>query len=147
MKPFLSDVHWERKLVWAMGCRDWGVETWRDHIFTDKSTFETSKPNGSILAQRHSGEAYNEDCIHPTFKSGRHTSNHWGGIQYSGRSELICLCGEGRMTGAKYVEKFLQEELAFFHAHIEAHNVNPTVIVKDNSPCHGANVVMEYCEK
>ena len=51
------------------------------------------------------------------------------------------------MTGAKYVEKILQEELAFFYAHIEAHSINPPVIVEDNAPCHRANVVMEYCEK
>ena len=148
MKPFLSDVHRERRLAWAMGSKDWGLETWRDHIFTNKSTFETSKPDGSILVRRSSGEAYNEDCIRPTFKSGRSTSNHWGGIHYSGRSELICLCGEGiGMTGAKYVEKILQEELAFFYAHIKAHSINPLVIVEDNTPCHRANVVMEYCEK
>ena len=147
MKPFLSDVHRERRLAWAMGRKDWGVETWRDHIFTDESTFETGKPDGSILVRRRPGEAYNENCIRPTFKSGCSTSNHWGGIHYSGRSELICLRGEGRMTGAKYVEKILQEELAFFYAHIEAHSINPPVIVEDNAPCHQANVVMEYHEK
>ena len=59
-----------------------------------------------------------------------------GGIHYSGRSELICLRSEGRITGAKYVEKILREELAFFDAHIEAHSINPPVIVKDNDPCH-----------
>ena len=59
MKPCLSDVHRKRRLAWAMGCKEWGVETWRDdiftdestletwrdHIFTDESTFETGKPN------------------------------------------------------------------------------------------------------
>ena len=79
MKPFLSYVYRERRLAQAMGHKDQGLETWRDHIFTDESTFETGKPDGSILVWHHSGEVYNEDCICPTFKSGHSTSSHWGG--------------------------------------------------------------------
>ena len=93
--------------MWAMGSKDWGVETWHNHIFTDESKFEIGKPHRSVLVWRHPGEAYNEDCIRPTCKSGRSTSNHSGEIHYFERSELICLCGEGRMTDTKYVEKIL----------------------------------------
>ena len=146
MKPFLSDAHRERRLAWAMGRKDWGMDTWRSHIFTDESTFETGKPDSSILVRRRPGEEFNDNCIRPTFKSGRSTSNHWGGIHYSGRSELICLRGEGRMTATKYVEKILKEELAFFYAHVEAHSTTPPIVVEDNAPCHWAKIVTEHRE-
>jgi transposase len=92
-KPFLSQIHRKRRLAWALLLRDWDVEQWRQHIFTDELTIETGKPDGSILVRRRPGEAYNEDCLRSTFKSGRSTStsNHWGAIHHTSQSELVCL--------------------------------------------------------
>ena len=140
MKPFLSKKHKQRRLAWAQERKDWAVEKWREFIFTDESTFETGKPDGSLLVRRRIGEAYHPDCIRPTFKSGRSTSNHWGGIHYTGQSALHCLRGEGRMTAAKYVEEILRGQLKGFYLDVKAETgQNPTVI-EDNASCHTAKV-------
>ena len=93
MKPSLSKKHKQRRLAWAQKREDWAVEKWCEFIFTDESTFETGKPDGSLLVRCCIGEAYHwhSDCIRPTFKSGRSTSNHWGGIHYTRQSALHCL--------------------------------------------------------
>ena len=50
------------------------------------------------------------------------------------------------MTGVKYVEKILKEELAFFYGHVQAHSIDQPIVVEDNAPCHKANIVKEHCE-
>ena len=142
MKPFLSKKHTgkQRRLAWAQERKDWAVEKWCQFIFTDESTFETGKPDGSLLVWRRIGKAYHPDCIRPTFISGRSTSNHWGGIHYTGQSALHCLQGEGQMTAAKYVEEILRGQLKEFYLDVKAETgQNPTVI-KDNASCHTSKV-------
>jgi hypothetical protein len=139
-KPFLSQIHWQRRLAWAVVRKDWDVETWRKYIFTDESTFETGKPDGSILVRCRIGKAYHNDCLLLTFKSGRSTSNHWGGIHYSGRSELVCLRGEGRMNSQKYVELILQDKLLTFYNLVQNGTGQIPVVIEDNATCHTAKV-------
>ena len=85
-KPYLCLRHRRARLAWAQAHKDWDLEQWRNCIFDVESTFETGRPDGAILVRRRPGEAFNPDCIRPTLKSGRSTSNHWGGIHYTGRS-------------------------------------------------------------
>ena len=54
-KPYLSLRHRRGRLAWAMQHKDWDLEKWRQCIFGDESTFETGKPDGSILVRRRPG--------------------------------------------------------------------------------------------
>ena len=139
-KPYLSPRHRRGRLAWVMNHKDWDTEKWRQCIFADESTFETGKPDGSILVRRHPGEAYNADCIRPTFKSGRTTSNHWGGIHFTGRSELQCLRGEGCLTAAKYVEHILHGGLERFYKDIKSRTGESPIIMEDNATCHTGGI-------
>ena len=147
MKPFLSKKHKQRRLEWAKERKDWAVEKWREFIFTDESTFETGKPDGSLLVRRRPGEAYNPDCIRPTFKSGRSTSNHWGGIHFTGQSALHCLRGGGRMTAAKYVAEILCGQLNGFYLDVKAETGQVPIVIEDNAPCHTAKVAQAAREQ
>ena len=141
-KPFLSRVHRKRRLEWALHRRDWDLDMWKRHIFVDESTFQTGKPDGSILVRRRLGEAYNEDYLIPTFKSGRSTSNHWGAIEYTARSKLVCLRGEGRMTARKYIDNILTGELKDFYHYVynPLRPEEPPIVVEDNITCHTAGI-------
>ena len=147
MKPYLSAKHRARRMEWALERKDWGMEEWREFIFTDESTFETGKPDGAILVRRREGEAYNDNCIRPTFKSGRSTTNHWGAIHFTGQSPLHCLRGEGRMTAAKYVELILRGELQKFYNKVQADSEMAPVVIEDNAPCHTARIAQEERER
>ena len=147
MKPFLSTKHRERRLEWALERKDWGTEEWCEFIFTDESSFETGKPDGAILVRRREGEAYNENCIRPTFKSGRSTTNHWGAMHFTGQSPLHCLRGEGRMNGEKYVHQILRGELQKFYDDIKKRTGTMPTIIEDNAPCHRAKIAMEERER
>jgi hypothetical protein len=98
--------------------------------------------------RRKPGEEFKEDCIRPTFKSGRTSSNHWGGIHYYGRSELVCLRGQGRMTMVKYSDIILRGTLPnTIQEAQECHNIarknlpqENMQVAEDNAPCHTGGV-------
>ena len=146
-KPYLSPKHRRGRLTWAMQHKDWDLEKWQTCIFGDESTFETGKPDGSILVRRRPGEAHNPECLRPTFKSGRTTSNHWGGIHFAGRSELQCLRGEGRLTAAKYVEHILHGGLQRFYQDIKDRTGEAPIIMEDNATCHTKGVAGKASER
>jgi len=101
-------------------------EDWRRIIFTDESSFETGN-NTRALVCRKPGEEFKKECIRPTFKSGRAPSNHQGGIHYYGRSELVCLRGQGRMTMHKYSDLILRGTLPnTIREAQECHNITRT---------------------
>jgi hypothetical protein len=134
-------------LAWATAQKDWDLEKWQHHIFTDESTFKTGKLDSSILVHCCPGEAYNDECICPTFKSSHRTSNHWGAIHYTGCSELVCLHGEGRMTAYKYVEIILQGKLKDYYHHIKELSGQPLIVIEDNVSCHTVKVIKKEHER
>jgi len=94
--------------------------------------------------RRKPGEEFNKECIRPTFKSGRTSSNNWGGIHYYGRLELVCLRGQGCMTMHKYSDSILRGTLPnTIREAQECHNTacknlpqQNTQVAEDNAPCH-----------
>jgi len=148
-KPYLKPEHRKKRLAWAEQFRHLTKEDWRRMIFTDESSFETGS-GARVLVRRKPGEEFNEDCIRPTFKSGRTSSNHWGGIHYYGRSELVCLRGQGRMTMHKYSDLILRKALPnTIQEAQECHNTARTCknlpqenmqVAEDNAPCYTGGV-------
>jgi transposase len=146
-KPYLNSKHRKKRLVWAKQFQHLTKEDWRRIIFTDESSFETGS-SARALVRRKPGEEFKEDCIRPTFKSGRTSSNHWGGIHYYGRSELVCLRGQGRMTMVKYSDIILRGTLPnTIQEAQECHNIarknlpqENMQVAEDNAPCHTGGV-------
>lgn len=127
--------------------KDCTLEVWKKYIFIDKSTFEMGKFDGSIMVHCRPREAYKEDCLLPTFKSGLSTSNHWGAIEYNAHSELVCLHGKGCMNGSKYVELILKGQLKDFYKHVTNPLEKPPIVIEDNAPCHTAKVAKAEHER
>jgi len=98
LKPFLKPGHRTARLQWAQERKDWATDEWKRFCFTDESTFEVGKPNRSQRVHRYPGEQYNDNCLVPSFKSGRTSTSFWGAIDWYGTGQLICIRGEGRMT-------------------------------------------------
>ena len=133
--------------MWAVIHKDWEKEKWQQCIFGNEFTFEMGKSDGSLLVCHQLGEAYNPDCIRPTFKSGHTTSNHWGGIHFSGQSELQCLQEEGCLTTAKYVEHILHGGLQRFYQDVKSHTGAVPIIMEDNATCHVKGVAGKAHER
>lgn len=55
----------------------------------DETTFKYD-PNPPQQKVRYKGDnTLRPECLKPSFKSQRTTVNYWGGIQVSGRTELV----------------------------------------------------------
>jgi len=141
-KPYLKAKHRLKRLIWAKQHRHWTKEDWRRVIFTDESSFEVGKPSGRILVRRRVGEEFKEECVMPTFKSGRSSSNNWGGIYFNRRSELVCLRGQGRMTAVKYSDLILHKALktTYIEAQDAREDSKTMLVAEDNAPCHTAKL-------
>lgn len=140
-KPFLKPMHRRRRNTWATKYRHWTVSRWRKGSYTDETTFELGKPDGSKTVRRAAGEELNDDCITPSFKSGRTSVSFWGAVSATGKSKLIII--EGRLNATQYCESILKGELAEFYALQKAVHGPTAFIVEDNCPAHRAKV----CEK
>ena len=92
------------------------METWYNHIFINKSAFETGKLNRSILVWYFLDEAYNETAFNSPLKVATPHQTTGRKIYYFGRLKLFGLqvCDESRIIDAKYVEKILKG-LTFFY--------------------------------
>jgi len=76
-KPFLTKERKVKRLMFAKDHKDWTVDQWRKVIWTDESTFEVGKNVRRRRVWREPSEKYNEDCLEPTFKSGRTSIMVW----------------------------------------------------------------------
>jgi hypothetical protein len=70
-KPFLSQVHKEKRLAFAKSHVNWTVEQWKNVIWTDEATFEIGKKFRQIWVWRSTQETYEPDYLVPSFKSCR----------------------------------------------------------------------------
>ena len=55
---------------------------WERIIWTDEASVEVGKDSRECLVWRRPGERYEQDCLAPTFKSGRKSIMVWGCISY-----------------------------------------------------------------
>ena len=62
-------------------------------MFTDEATFTVRPSKHYVRVWRKVGQRYIQQCLIPTFKSGRKTVSVWGGFSVRGRTPLIRIHG------------------------------------------------------
>jgi len=70
-KPFLSAKHRNQRFTFARKYKHWTAEEWKNVIWTDGSSFKHGKESRCIRVWRKVHEKYDDQCLAPTFKSGR----------------------------------------------------------------------------
>ena len=114
-KPSITAAQNEKRLEWARDHVNWTMENWKMVIWMDESSVEIVKESRTCTVWRREGERYREECLVPTFKSGRKSIMVWGCISYGKwgplvRMQRLCrfnpcwtlvglLCGEIRCSG------------------------------------------------
>ncbi|KAH9083242.1 hypothetical protein LEN26_021043 [Aphanomyces euteiches] len=70
-KPYLSKANKKRRLDFAREYHLLPASYWEKVVFTDESPFNLHGSSGRIYVWRKPGEKYLDQCLAPTFKSGR----------------------------------------------------------------------------
>jgi DDE superfamily endonuclease len=123
------------------------VHDWANIIFSDESSVEIGKQFRQIRVWRYTGEKFEEDCLTPTFKSGRRSVMVWGCFAKGLKGPLI-FCDENKEKGRKinsdvYVSILDKNLLSFISCVKEIMGKKP-IFQQDNAPIHMAKITKEW---
>lgn len=136
-KPFLSFMHRKKRLAFARRYRHWTAEDWSKIIWTDECSFELGKDSRRIRVWRKGHEKYADQCLAPTFKSGRTSVMVWGAFTGFDKSPLVFL-PEGERTAIPFVEHVYDSVLCgFYFMHDASHEL---LLMEDGAPVHRAKL-------
>jgi hypothetical protein len=140
-KPFISPKHAADRLKFARTYAHWSADDWEKVIWTDESSFELGKNSRTIRVWRTADEKYHQDCLAPTFKSGRTSVMVWGGVTGTTKSPLVMI-PSGERTAADYVRIVYEGVLGNYWQHHQ--NPDEMILMEDGAPIHRANVSAEW---
>jgi transposase len=141
-KPFINAAQHKKRLDWAKEhCRLTMVD-WERVIWTDESSVEIGKESRQCLVWRRPGERYREECLVPTFKSGRQSLMVWGCISYGRRGPLVRIPSD-RRKGIDYVQLVLSGPLWEFYVE-RTDEMGAAVVMEDGAPIHRSKVAQDF---
>jgi hypothetical protein len=88
-KPYINAMQCRKRLLWAKDHHGLKMVDWERVIWTDEASVEIGKESQQCLIWHRPGERYQEECLVPTFKSGRQSLMVWGCISYGRRGPLV----------------------------------------------------------
>lgn len=116
VKPFISDKNAAARVKWCQERLHWTSRDWMKVCWSDESAVEV-RGTGTRVTRvwRMKGERFNQDCIAPSFKSGRQSVMMWGCFIGNKLGPLV-LCPEGKMNAVKYCKVLEENFLGFWNA-------------------------------
>ena len=113
-------------------------------MFTDEYNIELGLDSWVIRVWRRPGEEFDEECVKPTFKSGRTSVGMWSYVLGNEIGPVVLL--DGRLNGPTYMEDMLKEVVWSRIRHIPRRNQR-FHYMHDGAPCHRAKIAAEYLQK
>lgn len=114
------------------------MEEWGEVIWTDESRFEVGFHGGTCWVYRAIDEVDKEECLLPSFKSGRTSIMIWGSIQLGHKGPMVIL-PRGGLKGKEYVKFVIEPALnPFYQSRYRA--TQETIVVEDGAPSHRSKV-------
>lgn len=120
-------------MKWCQERLHWTIVDWMKVCWSDESSVEV-RGSGTRVTRvwRTKGERFHEDCIAPSFKSGRQSVMMWGCF-IGTKLGPLALCPEGKMNAIKYCE-VLEKNLLGFWEKID----KDAILMEDGCPIHRA---------
>jgi hypothetical protein len=141
-KPFLKPDHIRKRKEWAKEAVKLTREDWVRIIWTDESSVEVGKQSRQCMVWRKPGERYREECLVPTFKSGRQSVMVWGCISYNMRGPLVRI-PSGMRKGVDYVDLILNGPL--WDVYLEQCEEKGIVkVMEDGAPTHRSKAAESF---
>ena len=107
-------------------------------IWTDESSFENGKNSAVVKVWRQTHEKYIEECLVPSFKSGKTSMMIWGAIRSENKSELLFL-GDQDRRGPGFVSFVYESPLARLYE-LEC----GLILIEDGAPVHRSSIAKEW---
>ena len=143
-KPFLTKKQKALRLLFARKHKHWTEKDWENVMFTDECNIELGLDSRVIRVWRRPGEEFLEECVKPTFKSGRTSVGMWSYVFGDEIGPVVLL--DGRLNGPTYVDQMLKEVVWPRIRHIPRRKER-FYYMHDGAPCHRAKVASAYLQK
>ena len=130
--------------MWAQGKRGCRLADWRRVHWSDECSFQLMKRNGRVRVWRQTGERFRQDCIVPTFASGRISVTVWGCVSNDCKLDLVDI--RGNLNAQRYVDEILPPP------HVEPHMDNHRLMdrpiyMHDGATPHTAHLSQDYLHR
>lgn len=149
-KFFVSREHRLKRLRWARQYKHWTRFHWQHVIWSDECYVYIGDNKGSLYVTRTADEAYDEDCVIPTFNQSSVRVMVWACIADGIRGPLICLDypgGKGGgMTADRYTDQVLDGPLLDFYSKLKGKR-SFMFFQQDNARCHTAKKTINWFRK
>ena len=136
-KQLLTPIMKKKRLQWAKKHKKWGLQKWRQVIFSDESHFEVQGYRSQYV-RRSKGEPLQDGHIeqapkHPPKKM------FWGCFTFKGTGRLIPV--EGMMNSIKYKEILTKYLLPTVQV---AFPEGGGIFQQDLAPCHTSKMIQKF---
>lgn len=142
VKPFVSARNAKKRVTWCKDKVDWSLNQWKKVLWTDETSVEVQGTGSKrVMVWRKPGERFEQNCLTPSFKSGRMTVMMWGCF-IGKKLGPIALFPEGRIDSKRYCE-ILEEHLLPFLSKLP----KGVIFAQDNAPIHASKYTTLWLEK
>ena len=125
------------RLLWAREHVRWTRHQWNGVLFTDESRFCLQGSDGRKQVYRRKGERYANNCIQERDRNRGGSIMVWGGISFTGRTELVLV--NGNMNALYYRDVIVEQHIFPFIA-AQRRRV---ILQQDNARPHIARIVRD----
>lgn len=132
----LSPHHRQLRLQWCRDHLGWNNE-WRNIMFTDESRYVLDFNDGRVRVRRLPTERFLDCCIVEHDRYGGGSLMVWGGISWTGRTDLVRI--NGTLTAERYVNEIL-EPIAL----PAIQQGNGVTLQQDNARAHTARLTTTF---
>ena len=113
VKPKMTTAHRAARLRFAREHNQWDMDNWQWVLFSDECKIKFNSDDRHIRVWRRTGERFSEPCIHERDRFGGPSVMVWGGINATGKTELVFF-PDSRVTSDSYIEQVIRPHVIPF---------------------------------
>lgn len=136
-KPMVTALQRRKRLAFCQRYKENSAEWWERVMFSDESTFQQVRGQGSNYIRRPVGQRLNPKYTQKTVKHPPSVMV-WGAMAANGRGPLQII-PKGQSVNSKVYIDILQEKLKL---HMEIRGT--TIFLQDSAPCHKSKATMKW---
>ena len=137
-KPLLTATHRQVRLQWAKDRRNWDINRWRQHFFTDETPIHLIQSRQQRYVRRPVGKATLQQYSRPTVHSGGGKLDVWGGFAADGTRAFQVL--HGTINTERYIEML---QAAVVPMDLAGQGLT---MQQDNAPAHKSRRTLQFME-
>ena len=135
--PLLSDINWQKRIIFAEKMLENPAEFWERVIWSDETTVRSNPNSKEVFFKVHNSVKRENLPFNTKSQSQGISVMFWGCFSKQGLGPLVVI--DGTLNAENY--KNLLEE--YLLPEIRSCNV-PMTFMQDNAPCHKAKPVLEF---